>query len=334
MANLRINDLPAEVTPTDSHQVPSENGSNSTVKLTVRQMLDIVKDEILSTVSASFNTLKKIEDGKLNVDGNNAMTGSLDMGNQTFANLAAFGVDIDMGANRVINLGYPGILVKDPTYIISSGTHNFNSLTKRAFVFLLGGGGAGGGSASAGTGFASAGCGGHSGSYLYKVIDVDSLTTKSATVGIGAGGIGSDGANGGDGGDSTWVDDLNSLTAFGGPGGPQNGSVTNIRAVTPAASVVPTTGDRNYASRAGGSCYFSGTGLNPSLCALSGAGGDSIWGSGGRELTFSGATSTSSNGQTALGFGSGGSGAYSIDVGADRMGGDGRLGLCIVYEYM
>ena len=190
-----------------------------------------------------------------------------------------------------------------------------------AAVELTGGGGSGGGVTGAGGGTSAAGAGGGAGGYARKMF-LSSEIPSSVPVTIGEGGIGVDGLVGGAGGSSSFGV---SVTASGGAGGgASDGSVS---------PVISLGGDGGTAT--GGDIVSDGGIGQPGLSVApsssgckSGDGGASFWGGGASSV--SGTTA----GSPAVTVGSGGSGASNVASNADRSGGDGFRGECIITEYL
>lgn len=182
------------------------------------------------------------------------------------------------------------------------------SNVNRVKVRVQGGGGGGGGVGSSGTNMAG---GGGGGAYCEAWVAV----SGNVTVVVGAGGTAgaNTGGNGGAGGDSTFAGDF-TVTAAGGSGG------TGVQ------------GGGNGGGGSGGGCTNAslaivGRGgeqgdLIPASTELSGEGGDSHLGYGGRRATVS------AGGNTGSGFGSGGSGA--VGATSAQTGAVGQAGAVIV----
>jgi hypothetical protein len=145
----------------------------------------------------------------------------------------------------------------------SSGTWTKPSGITKVIVEVQGAGGGGGGVKNGGT---SQGGGG--GGYARKLIDVSSIQT--ATITVGAGGVGGYGSGpGGTGGDSTWDDGLNIVTGGGSLGGanpPNGGHVTAPLDNGGTHSggdwgVIGgrTSGSTSYGKQAGGGSFFAPT---------------------------------------------------------------------------
>lgn len=196
--------------------------------------------------------------------------------------------------------------------------------TNRVLLRMVAAGGGGGGVANTAAAQTAVGGGGASGDYLEKYIDPGAAITGGAvTVGAaGVAGVNTGGA-GGTGGDSTIVINGATLTCKGGTGGsftPSSGAAQICAGGAGQAGI--SAADVPIPAEAGVPGFTqSGT------IACSGEGGNSPWGSGGKPQIAQAA------GQVGQGFGSGGSGAMSINAGGAAAGGAGAPGLIIVYEY-
>ncbi len=187
-----------------------------------------------------------------------------------------------------------------------------------AVVEVLGGGGGGGGSASTGAGQISAGAGGGAGGYGRKRI-LSGLTTTTVTVGAFGGG-GSAGASGSAGGTSSF----GAIVSCTGGNGGAAGVAGTTGAGLGAAGGTSTGGDLNITGQSGDGPF--GAGSIPIV--KSGKGANSQYGAGGTfQVTFA-------TGGAASGFGSGGGGsADPPSQGSPASGGNGAIGLVIVWEY-
>ena len=203
--------------------------------------------------------------------------------------------------------GFVGRLIKTRVFT-SSDTYTPTPGTKRIRVTITGGGGGGGGCQAFASNETFFGAGGGAGGTIISI-----MTAGSYYVVIGAGGSGGAGAlNGLNGGDSSFA----SLIASGGGGGGKSG-VSNTSG---GAGGVPNTGDIRII---GG---YGGDGQSGNF-SVSGEGGASHWGGGGRAGTGGGGVSGSA-------YGSGGGGAYDpAHSGTKMTGGNGAAGICIIEEF-
>lgn len=191
-------------------------------------------------------------------------------------------------------------------------------LLARVRVRVLGGGGGSAG-ADADTGEVIVRQGGAGGGYAETIVEASALGAVETVV-VGAGGVGGGGGNspGGDGGGSSfggWA------TAFGGAGSDtlQN-SGTTIDVTSGVSAPLAGVGDLAIGGGAGGGAMRLSANRG-----MSGRGGDSHYGHGGRELSFQSA------GNAPRGFGAGASGAMS--TGGPVAGADGSRGIVIVELY-
>ena len=336
MADKPIGDVPDESSPDLTDQLLAWNSSSAASLISIQQIYTIIKTLIVANATTAFDTLEELEDGKLSIDGSLAMTGDLDLGSNTLSNIGALGENLAMGGNYITGLGFPGILVKSPTVITATDTSwDFDSYTRYAFVTLIGGGGGTDGINTSTSSNAEAAVGAGAGGWVFGIINVGSLTNKWANITIGAGGTGGTAAptNGTDGGNSTWVDDINTLTANGGARGLAAGEFTAIKGNRGSLGGTASGGLLNVSGNAGQPCLFVGSTIQSTLYAQGGAGGNSLYGVGGRGGRIAGSSSTGDAGEAAIGYGAGAGGPAGI-AGGGGNGGAGGDGVCIVWEYM
>lgn len=176
---------------------------------------------------------------------------------------------------------------------------------------------AGGGGSGGVTGSNDCAGGGGSGGYSKKIISANSLGSTE-TVTIGAGGTGGSPANGtgGTGGTSSFGSHCSASGGVGGTG-TSNGSG--------GAGGTATGGDINLSG------FYGGDGRGGGSFLVSGAGADSLFGSGGR-MGYITDTVGNVGSQGGQGYGSGASGGIS-DTAADIAGSAGAPGIVIVTEY-
>ena len=209
--------------------------------------------------------------------------------------------------------------------------------TTRALVICCGGGGAGGG---VNPGFNNAyGGGGNAGGQAigYYVID----ETKTGSFSIGLGGVGVASGAGGSGTATTFLfpstgtpnATITAAGAFGGNIKSGNNdallATANINVVSgtiPALNAVLLAGYTIGGPRGG---YGFSTAGN---IAISGIGGNSAFGVGGREIYVDDVNNVITAGNEGNGNGSGGGGAIATGTG-NAAGGNGRLGCVLIYEY-
>jgi hypothetical protein len=215
--------------------------------------------------------------------------------------------------------------------LTTSGTYTPTSGTSRALVILVGGGGGGGGCGST-TNSAynyNFGAGGGSGGCVYAFIN---NVSGNYVYTIGAAGTaGAVAAAGGNGGNTTFTNGATVYTAGGGGGG---SAVTNATAAQGAGGAGGTAanGILNIPGAPGLSGHIFGT-YNAIAYgnAGSGAGANSIFGSGGRAPAAASGARTVGNAGT--GYGSGGSGGISNGAIGTIGGGAGTAGVIVIYEY-
>ena len=191
----------------------------------------------------------------------------------------------------------------------SSGTYTPTPGTKRIRVTITGGGGGGGGCKATSNNETFFGAGGGAGG---TIISIMTPTQNSYPVTIGAGGAGGVSATYGiNGGNSLFA----SLIAPGGAGGGKSG-VTNTNG---GNGGVPSTGNINIIGGCGGDGQSGNIGV-------SGEGGTSYWGGGGR--------AGAGGGVSGKAYGSGGGGACDAGYsGTSMTGGKGASGICIIEEF-
>ena len=276
-----------------------------------------------ATASPSANSLSAIIDATL---------GSV-QGDILYRNANLWTVLPPGTANQELLTGGPGA---NPSWGTSSG-HLLNvqvftatgvytptAGTTKIIVEALGAGGGGGGCATTAASQVSAGGGGGAGAFA-KALITSGFSGVTVTIGA-AGNGGAAGNNTGTSGGSTTFGSV--LTAGGGTGGGGEGS-NALPAVGGSAGI--------GGSSSGSSSLFSSAGQNgrivlntSTVTAIAGGGGSTLYGSGAQDNVIG---STSMAGQPGTGFGSGGSGAVSVNGNVQQAGGNGRPGLVIIYEY-
>lgn len=202
----------------------------------------------------------------------------------------------------------PGRLLNVRT-LTSSAIYTPTAGTKAIKVTLTGGGGGGGGCQAATTAATFSGAGGGAGGTVIAWI---TSPASSYSVTIGAGGAGGVGANAGsNGGNSVF----GALTAGGGGGGQKVSATSTPGGVSGTAS--------------GGLVNIRGGDGNDGQIGaylVTGSGGSSLWGGGGRP--------GAGGGNVGKAFGSGGGGAYDTALtNTSYTGGAGAAGILVVEEY-
>ena len=222
------------------------------------------------------------------------------------------------------------------THTSGAATYTPTAGTKYAIVEMQAAGGGGGNGNSNGSGQVGAGSGGGAGNTIQVLLDVSAIGTATITHGAAGGGGSSSGASGGTASDSSYTDGSTSFWVRGGAGG--SGDENHTGPAIAAASLAPSanfvTAGANHVTTIKqliGSLGEGGMCLGAQACR-GGAGGDSLWGRGGR-MTYRNSDGTSV-GQTGSWYGGGGSGGASMGSqlnGAN--GGDGRPAFTIIYEF-
>lgn len=186
------------------------------------------------------------------------------------------------------------------TFYSTSATWTKTTGATKAWTFGHAAGGAGGGAASSGGN--AAGSGGGAGEFRAGFFDISGV--GSATVTIGAGGVGGVNVDGGTGGDTS-IGSL--MTCKGGYGGGRNASTgTNLS---------------QGGSGGTGGWSFPGSGGGPSQAGTGGEGGSGAFGGAGRAGNSSQGNKNGSNGSR--GGGGGGGDGYTAGPAAGGNGGDG-----------
>jgi hypothetical protein len=211
-----------------------------------------------------------------------------------------------------------------------SYTYTPTAGTNAIIIELVGGGGGGSACVSAGGSAVAVGGGGGGGAWLRKRLTAD---FSGATVVVGAKGAkGASGANnsGGAGTASTFTDTNASPTTYtagGGAGGVTRGGGP-VQLTPSAAGGTASGGDDNV----DGGYGDMGIGFGGPFYAKGGGGGASRY-SPGAKATHVAANPGQGAGTNANGYGGGGSGAVVVGSGSTQAGGDGSVGLVIVWEY-
>lgn len=239
----------------------------------------------------------------------------------TFATDGVNWLLLDANGNQVVSSNTPGRYLGTTLLNSASGTFTTQASTTKIRIRGVAGGGGGAGCTSVAAA-AAAGGGGGAGSYLEKSVAVSGTTGYSYT--CGALGAGASGAVGGNGGNSTFVVGATTYTCNAGTGAPVATAITTLVAYAGGSGgTVSTNGDLNASGQPGdpGTTLIVATPIG-----VSGNGGDSPFGGGGKSITAVG------NGNAAGGFGAGGGGAFT-GASAVRTGGNGSAGCWLVDEY-
>lgn len=227
---------------------------------------------------------------------------------------------VSYGVVSVQNSSVTGLLLNVQTFI-ANGTYTPTPGTTFIVVEAVGGGGGGGGTAATGAGEIATGGGGGGAAYG-RGRYTSAFAGLAVTVGA-AGTAGSVAGAGGNGG-STSLGAL--LVCPGGTGGQAGAAVT-----PPAfsAAIVGSIGAPTGANLLGTLGSFSGPAFSFSTSQLlSGAGGDSLMGSGGQPRL-----NVTASGLAGNGYGAGGSGGAGGAGVAGQVGGIGTGGAMRIYEY-
>lgn len=206
--------------------------------------------------------------------------------------------------------------------ITVTGTYTPSAGTKSVIVEGAGGGAGGGGSAATGAAQYSMAAGGSSGAYGRGRF-TSGFSGVTVTIGA-AGAAGAIGGNGGNGGTTSFGALLSFPGGVGGTAGVAASSTTTTISLGVGGVSAPSGANLGGSAGArGGDGVISSIGQ-----ALSGAGGNSPYGSSGARQGSSGAA-----GGAATGYGSGGAGGGSGASQSGFVGGAGSAGIVIVWEY-
>jgi len=220
------------------------------------------------------------------------------------------------------------------TYIPTAGM-------KHCIAIVTGGGGGGGGADTSAGGSADVGVGaggGAGGTAIGFFTSVQVGASKTLSIGS-AGTAGSTaGGNGGAGGNSTW--NTTDLVGTGGALGTGSGSTAqDAQAVAGGLGGVPTGGTVNVTGGSGDPGFAGSTDMVTVdlVFALSGKGGASFWGGGGRGAAGAQNSLTanlSTAGGAGLAYGAGGAGGFILTDTAGVAGGAGMAGAIVVVEFL
>lgn len=214
-------------------------------------------------------------------------------------------------AAALSNLGLVGGLASDAVgrligvkIITASTTYAATPGTKKVLAIITGGGGSGGSCSATTTGSTFSGAGGGAGGTCIGLLNLADATNKAITIGAG-------GAAELAGGSTTFA----GMVAGGGGGG----GYTGVTSTPGGTSGTATGGIMNILGGHGGDGQ-SGAYL------ISGMGGGSLWGTGGRSGQNAGISS--------IVYGAGGGGAYDTGFsGTKRNGGNGAPGVAVILEF-
>ncbi|HHX3461806.1 TPA: hypothetical protein ACU9OW_000032 [Legionella pneumophila] len=210
------------------------------------------------------------------------------------------------------------------TAITATGTWNRAPGATKAIIMALGGGGGGSGATGVTGSFIGTGDGGGAGETAWLELDISAISSVAVTIGAGgAGGPPSAGSTGGSTGGTTSFGAH--VTAAGGGGG---------QAMTTDGAFRFGIGGLGGTGGAGGDIQcpgFNGGGAirNGASGGVSGGGASSSYGRGGLPQRH---VDGDQSGNSATGYGAGGGAAISA-TNAQRAGGNGSDGLCLIWEY-
>ena len=207
----------------------------------------------------------------------------------------------------------------------TTSTYTPNAHMIYAIIECIGAGGGGGGTASPSGNVSAAGGGGGAGSYSRVIATAATIgASKSVTIGA-AGTAGSAGNNAGGAGSDTSLGGL--CIGKGGSGG---GGTSNLGGASGGSGGVAGTGSVTPTGESGqGVPSIVTTGI--AGVAISGAGGSTIFGGGGKGALAASSAATAGNAGT--GWGAGGSGGASNNAGGTAAGAAGSAGYVVVTEY-
>lgn len=328
MTDIRIDELPLTLTPKLSHAFAAMS-DGVTVQLTLTQVLTLLggaAPELLNTVEELSAALGDDENFAANVTA--SIAGKLPLTGGTMTGV------IDFGGFNPINGSLAGSLLREPQLITASdpsfALHPASNLIR---TITQGGGGGGGGATSINTTTGSAGVGGDAGDTIEEWFDVSGLDPKTIAVIIGSGGSGGIGLAGGDGSDSSITVDGVTITANGGLGGIVGASSGAAMCLSQPAAVDNILGLFNRVGERGGFSFAWGDTIHSFHIAISGKGGGTPYGQGGGSVALRNNAADGVDGNPALGYGAGGSGATAVHNERNRIGGGGANGLLVIEEY-
>jgi len=219
------------------------------------------------------------------------------------------------------NAGSVGGGLRSVQVFTSSGTWTKPAGIDQIVVECIGAGGGGAGCNSA-TSQVATGGGGGAGGYGYSLIDVSAISSVTVTIGAGGAGGAAGVNNGSSGGTSSFGA---YISCTGGGGGFSAAAAASDRVASGGFGGVSSSADLNVDGNSG----FDG--VAPLGGVTGGHGANSKFGAGGKGDARN--ATGSNDGSPAIGNGSGGGGAASINIVQDRAGGAGADGIVVVYEY-
>lgn len=212
----------------------------------------------------------------------------------------------------------PGRMIGTPRIITASGTVVPTAGTKLWRVRGVGGGGGGGGAVATNSTQVAAGAGGASGSWFETIFTAAQIGSGIAVIVGGGGAGGTAGTTGGFGGGTI----ISTVTAPGGQPGAAGGAIsTTVNAATSGGLPGGTTTGATILNSNG---MQGGHGFTFNSTTLSGSGGSSPYGAGGRQAGAA---------QPGSGYGAGGGGGQNNISSAASPGAAGSPGVLIIEEY-
>jgi hypothetical protein len=211
------------------------------------------------------------------------------------------------------------------TAYTASGTHTFDTKTKKYMLFAVGSGGGSGAVDGQGAGTGGCSAGGNSGFVGKTVILTKGALTTGAVV-IGAAGTAGavPSGDGGDGGDVTWTDaTVGTLTWQGGKGS------AGVVATSGRSFGLPTANAASTGSLVG-AYGLGGAGITNGNLTAGGLGGSSPLGTGGIPTAANGAAVA---GVSGTGYGAGAAGAAVEGVATNAAGAAGTGGRLEIWEW-
>ncbi|HDR9148909.1 hypothetical protein [Burkholderia vietnamiensis] len=229
---------------------------------------------------------------------------------------------ISQGASADPVFGYPTGALVNVQVFTSSGTYTPTAGAITAIVEAIGGGGGGGGTAATGSSTVAVAQGGSSGSYAK--VKLASLSSQVVTIGAAGTGGAAGPNNGTAGGQTTFGSIIACPGGLGGQGASAQTPPFFFGSSNPGAISTTTATPIVLSQGQTGNIGITLTTAD----AIGGAGAPSVFGGGPGPVA-----TTSSPGGNATSKGAGGGGAITIPSGAAQAGGNGALGLVVVWEY-
>lgn len=310
-------DTPAEIVPGMLIPVLEGTANQFTIWLNTSDPTTIGTDPIVF-VQFGISTSNIVTiNGNQTITGDKEFTGLVEVPTPVTGTEAA---NKDYVDNAALDAGG----FKAFTAFTASGTWNRATGATRAIIMVLGGGGGGSGATGVTGSFIGTGDGGGAGETAWLELDISAISSVAVTIGAGgAGGPASAGSTGGSTGGTT------SFGAHVSAAGGSGGNAMTTDAVTRyglggAGGTGGSGGDIQCPGFNGGGAFRNGASNG-----VSGAGASCSYGRGGLPVR---SADGDQNGNSATGYGAGGGAAISASN-AQRAGGNGSGGLCLVWEY-